>query len=159
MDWARGKETVADQQSVRDRMQTRAREQTGGERGPYLTPQWLDHSFVLPAEVEAEGIALPSPRGESPVATTTLQAEVPVFERPATPDIDFAAVVRRADVARRARIVTAGALVLALVAAVVFELTSQPLAAVVAVLAVVVTVGAVATRVVLNRAPVPYLES
>ena len=65
MDRAGSKDAVADQQSVRDRMRSRAREQTGGERGPYLTPQWLDHSFVLPAASEPGDVAVPSPRGES----------------------------------------------------------------------------------------------
>jgi hypothetical protein len=161
MDRARSKEAVADQQSVRDRMRARAREQTGAEHGPYLTPEWLDHSFVLPAAVEAGGVSLPSPRGESPVAVETLDQEAPaaVFERPASPEIDFVAVMRRADIGRRARIVTAVALVAALVAAVVFQVTGQSAVAAIAILAVAVTLGAAATRVVLNRAPVPYRES
>jgi hypothetical protein len=156
---ARSKEAVTDQQSVRDRMQTRAREQSGDERGPYLTPQWLDHSFVLPAADEYAEPSLPSPRGELPVPTRAIDEAVPVFERPATPDIDFVAVVRRADIVRRARIVTAAALLVALVAAVVFQVTSQPVVAALAVLAVVVTLGAAATRVLLTRAPVPYLDA
>ena len=156
---ARNREAVTDQQSVRDRMQARAREQTGDERGPYLTPQWLDHSFVLPAADESGEVALPSPRGGSPVPTRATEEAVPVFERPATPDIDFVAVVRRADIARQARIVTAVALLAALVAAVVFQVTSQPVAAALVVLAAVVTLGAAATRLVLNRAPVPYLDA
>jgi hypothetical protein len=93
------------------------------------------------------------------VPTRAIDEAVPVFERPATPDIDFVAVVRRADIVRRARIVTAAALLVALVAAVVFQVTSQPVVAALAVLAVVVTLGAAATRVLLNRAPVPYLDA
>jgi hypothetical protein len=158
MDRARSKEAVTDQQSVRDRMQARAREQTG-EGGPFLTPEWLDHSFVLPAAVEDGGVSLPSPRGESPVSAEKAVEETPAFERPATPEIDFVAVMRRADIGRRARIVTAVALVAALLAAVVFQVTGQPAVAAVALLAVVVTLGAAATRVVLNRAPVPYRQA
>ena len=94
----------------------------------------------------------------SPEVAAPADQEVPVFERPASPEIDFVAVVHRADVGRRARIVTAVALVLTLVAAVVFQVTGQPAAAVIAIVAAVVTVGAAAWRVVLNRAPVPYLE-
>jgi hypothetical protein len=159
MDRARGREAVAEQQSLRDRLQARAREQTGDERGPYLTPQWLDHSFVLPAQGEGAGVTLPSPRGEYPATSGSKEHDVPVFERAATPDIDFAAVVRRADTARRARMVTAVALLAALVAAVAFQLTSQPVVGVLAVVAVVVTLAATATRVSLRRAPVPYLDS
>jgi hypothetical protein len=155
MDQARSKEAVTYQQSVRDRMRARAREQTG-ERGPFLTPEWLDHSFVLPAAVEGGGISLPSPRGESPTSVEAAEEETPVFERPASPEIDFVTVMRRADVGRRARIVTAVALVAALVAAVAFQVTGQPVVAAVAILAIAVTLGAVATRLVLNRAPVPY---
>jgi hypothetical protein len=155
MDLARNNEAVTDQQSVRDRMRARARKQTG-ERGPFLTPEWLDHSFVLPAAVEGERISLPSPRGGSP---TSAEEEAPVFERPASPEIDFVTVMRRADIGRRARIVTAVALVAALVAVVIFQVTSQPAVAAIAILAVAVTLGAAATRVVLNRAPVPYRTS
>ncbi len=158
MDRAGSRDAVADQQSVRDRMRTRAREQTGGERGPYLTPQWLDHSFVLPAAPERGEVALPSPRGESPAPAASPRPAEPVYERPASPEIDFGAVMRRADTGRRARIVTAVALVLTLVAAIVFQVTGQPAAAGIALVAAVVALGAAGWRMVLNRAPVPYLE-
>jgi hypothetical protein len=158
MDLARNNEAVTDPQSVRDRMRAHARKQTG-ERGPFLTPEWLDHSFVLPAVVDGGGISLPSPRAASPVSVEAAEEETRAFERPASPEIDFVTVMRRADIGRRARIVTAVALVAALVAAVVFQVTGQPVVAAVAVLAVAVTLGAAATRVVLNRAPVPYITS
>lgn len=159
MDRAWSKDAVADQRSVRDRMRARAREQTGGERGPYLTPEWLDHSFVLPAKAAPGTIALPSPRGETPVEARPAPPAEPAFERPPSPEIDFVAVVRRADLGRRARIVTGIALVVALVAVVLFQVTAQPFAAAVALVASVVTVAAAISRIVLNRAPVPYLES
>src|ERR1700712_3599029 len=68
MDRAGSKDAATDQRSVRDRMRARAREQTGGERGPYLTPEWLDHSFVLPAKADPGTGAPPSPPGESPLS-------------------------------------------------------------------------------------------
>src|SRR4051812_29866707 len=97
---------VANGLSVRDRMRARAREQSQSERGPFLTPEWLDHSFVLPVSRSAE-VTLPSPRTGAP-------APLPVFERPPSPEVDFAAVVRRSDAGRRARIATAAGLTLAL---------------------------------------------
>ncbi len=152
-----GQDALAAEQSVREEMRARAREQSS--TGPYVTPTWLDHTFVLPDQetppvraAHSEAVALPRPRA-------AITPEVPVFERPATPEVDFAAVMRRADLGRRARVVTAAGLVLAVLAVVVFQLSGQPAVAVVAVLAALVSLAAAVTRVVLSRAAVPYRSS
>ena len=147
---------VSDETSARDRMRTRARERSRDQRGPFLTPTWLDHSFVLPTSAPAgeNAVDLPAPRAGRPATP----APVPVFDRPRSPEVDFAAVVRRCDTGRRARLTTAAGLMLALVAVVVFQLTSQPAAAACAILAALLTLGSAAVRIFLGRAPVPYLE-
>ncbi len=153
---------VSDELSVRERMRSRARQHSRDQRGPYLTPAWLDHSFVLPASAVApasadsveSGPSLPAPRAGTPATAVA----VPVFERPTSAEVDFAAVVRRSDTGRRAKLATAAGLVLALVGVVVFQLTAQPVAAACAILAGLVTMGAAAVRILIARAPVPYLE-
>lgn len=144
-----------DQARMRQLMQTEARSQTRPKR-QFQTPEWVDHSFVLPDQqtptsmVAGSHHVVPSPRVVTP-------DPLPPFERPATADVDFAAVVRRADVGRRARLLTTAALLVAVLAIVVFQVTAAPVAAVCAILAAIVAIGGSATRVVLNRAPVPYL--
>jgi hypothetical protein len=155
MEQISGESTVVDGADARERMRDRARARSQAERGPYLTPAWLDQSFVLPAGPRDGGeaeVVLPAPR-----AAILNHAPAPVFERPAAPEVDFATVVRRADAGRRARITTAAGLLLALVAVLVFQVSGEPAAAVCAVVAAVVTIAAASVRVVLGRAPVPYL--
>ncbi|MBV9832233.1 MAG: hypothetical protein JOZ82_11625 [Marmoricola sp.] len=151
-----GEETLAGETAARDRMRAEAREQSRRGRGRYLTPEWLDHTFVLPDHetppvraAHSEAVALPRPRAER-------APETPAFQRPATPEVDFAVLMRRADRARRARLATVAALALAVLAVVVFQVTAQPVAAVVAVVAALVALAAVCVRLVLDRAPVPY---
>ena len=145
-----------DQAQLRALMQTQAREQARPERRQYRTPGWLDHSFVLhddqtPARVAASSHALlPKPRAKAP-------DPLPYFDRPVSPEVDFAAVVRRADIGCRARIATIIGLVLALVAVVLFQLTGSIALAAATILFALVTLGASVVRMVLNRAPVPYL--
>ena len=146
-----------DQAQLRELMQTQARAQVP-PRERYRTPEWVDHSFVLPDDQTPTRVAaashhpVPRPRAKAP-------DPLPAFERPSSPEIDFAAVVRRADLGRRARIATIAGLLLALVAVVVFQLTGGVAPAVLAILFALVTLAAAAVRIVLNRAPVPYLEA
>jgi hypothetical protein len=145
-----------DQAQLRALMQTQAREKARPERRQYRTPGWLDHSFVLPDEQTPARVAaashplLPKPRAKAP-------DPLPYFDRPPSPEVDFAAVVRRADLGRRARIATIVGLVLALVTVVLFQLTGSMASAAGAILFALVTLGAATVRMVLNRAPVPYL--
>ena len=145
-----------DQAQLRELMQTQAREQTRPRR-QYRTPGWLDHSFVLPDDQTPTRVAaasqplLPKPRAKAP-------DPLRIFDRPPTPEVDFAAVVRRADVGRRARIATIVGLVLALAAVVVFQLTGTVASAAFAIAFALVTLGAAAVRIVTNRAPVPLLR-
>jgi hypothetical protein len=146
-----------DQALLRELMQTQAREQSRPARRQYRTPGWLEHSFVLPDDLTPTRVAaashplLPKPRAKAP-------DPLPVYDRPLTPEVDFAALVRRADVGRRARIATIVGLVLAFVAMVAFQVTGSEAAAACAILLALVTLGAAAVRVVVNRAPVPYLQ-
>ena len=151
-----GDDVRAGETAARDRMRAEAREQSRRGRSRYRTPAWLDRTFVLPDHdtppvraAHSEAVALPRPRAEA-------APDVPEFQRPATPDVDFGALMRRADLGRRARVVTVAGLVLAVLAVVVFQLTAQPLAAVVAVVAALGALAATGVRLVLNRAPVPY---
>lgn len=147
-----------DQAQLRELMQTQAREQTRPARGRYRTPEWVDHSFVLPDDQTPARVAaashhpVPRPRAKAP-------DPLPAFERPSSPEIDYAAVVHRADVGRRARIATIVGLLLALVAVVAFQVTGSVATAVVAILFALVTLAAAGVRIVLNRAPVPYLQA
>lgn len=146
-----------DQAQLRELMQTQAREQSRPAGRQFRTPGWLDHSFVLPDDQTPTRVAaashplLPKPRAKAP-------DPLPVFDRPSTPEVDFATAVRRADVARRARIATIAGLVLAFVAMVLFQVTGSVALAACAILFALVTLGAATVRMVLNRAPVPYLR-
>lgn len=145
-----------DQAQLRELMQTQARAQTRAERGRFQTPTWLEHSFVLPDEqtpprVAAASHHLPRPRAKAP-------DPLPPFDRPPSPEVDFAALVRRADLGRRARMATIVGLVVALVGAIAFQLTGAVAPAACAILFAVVTLAAACVRMVLERAPVPYLQ-
>ncbi len=146
-----------DQAQLRELMQTQARVQTRAERARFRTPAWLEQSFVLPDDqtptrVVAASHHLPKPRAKAP-------DPLPPFDRPSSPEVDFAALVRRADVGRRARIATIVGLVVALLAAIAFQLTGALAPAVCAIAFAVVTLVSAGVRIVLERAPVPYLQS
>jgi hypothetical protein len=146
-----------DQAQLRELMQTQAREQSRPARRQYQTPEWVDHSFVLPDEQTPARVAaashhpVPRPRAKAP-------DPLPVFDRPVTPEVDFAAVVRRADLGRRARVTTIVGLLLAFVGVIAFQVSGAAVAAACAILFAVVTLAAVTVRLVLGRAAVPYLQ-
>jgi hypothetical protein len=148
---------LVDQAQLRELMQTQARAQTRAERARFQTPAWLERSFVLPDDqtptrVAAASHHLPRPRAKAP-------DPLPPFERPPSPEVDFAALVRRADLGRRARVATIVGLVVALLGAIVFQLTGAVAPAACAIVFALVTLAAAGTRIVLGRAPVPYLQT
>ena len=77
------------------------------DSGGFETPQWLDHSFVLPL-TQPEVMAVPSQSVphhddyEAELVELRRSEPAPVFVRPPTPEIDFARVIRRADLSRTA---------------------------------------------------------
>lgn len=104
----------ARRETVRD--ETFARRRPGRER--YETPAWLERSFVLPVQPTPDQSAEAtrtdhgdlssgsSPEASVPTAPASRHVparEWPEFVRPASAEIDFATVVRRADALRLAR--------------------------------------------------------
>jgi hypothetical protein len=138
----------------------------------YQTPEWLERSFVLPlSHPEASDVPSQPVRSHDddptpkPLSTPSLDADAqPVppspaaFVRPPSEDIDFARVVRRADLCRtmtRLHWVATGIAGLALVA---YLLSGSVLLLDAVVVFALAAVVAFAARVRLNRAPVPRLQ-
>lgn len=140
----------------------------------FRTPEWLDRSFVLPL-ARPEVTVLPSQptphhdraaylspherlrRVAAPSAGPAAVA-APVFVRPPTREIDFARVVRRADVRRaatRTALTTAG---LAAVLLMAYLLTAGTGALAASILFGVAALVALGVRVRVGTAPIPHLE-
>jgi hypothetical protein len=133
----------------------------------YQTPEWLDRSFVLPLTVP-EVTDVPSQSMphhddyeaeivETPHAAAEVEA-APAFVRPPTPEIDFARVIRRADLSRSAiRTAMAATGVTGLVL-IVYLLTSSSLVLGMAISFALVALVAVGVRVRLATAAIPHLD-
>ena len=143
-------------------------------RGPsperYQTPVWLERSFVLPVRDGAPRLAhapiperiglddlpdQPTPRHEQLLTPRPAPKPLSEFVRPPSPEIDFAAVVRRADTVRLARALVLIATCLGLVAGVVWALTSSEVALPLA-LGCALAGGLAGVQAIrLSRAPLP----
>lgn len=139
----------------------------------YQTPEWLERSFVLPL-TQPEGNDVPSqpvrghdddpvPEGQATPRPEAAAARTPSlgsagFVRPPSEDVDFARVIRRADLSRQVTRLHWLATGLAGVALVVFLLVSSTVALVAVAALAVLAVGAFAVRLRLHRAPVPHVE-
>lgn len=140
----------------------------------YETPEWLDHSFVLPLTrpEDADVTPEPTPRAPQGLPSQTWprhddvaapeEAAPPLvpesFVRPETPEIDFVRVVRRSDLSRTAARVAWLTLVLSGVALVAYLVTGANLALGVLAAFVVASIGAGVLGARLERAPVPLLR-
>lgn len=153
----------------RERMRTAARglRVTPPQPDAYQTPQWLDRSFVLPltepdmTDVPSQSVPHHDDFRAGPVETPAVEpgAEpAPVFVRPATPDIDFARVIRRADLSRSTTRTAMAATALTGLLLIGYLLTSSPVVAGMAISFALVALGAVAVRVRLATAPIPHLD-
>lgn len=129
--------------------------------GRFLTPAWLERSFVLPLmtpEATDERADIPAQRRVAGPVEPPEESSVAEFARPSHQDIDFARVVRRADLCRMVTRLHWIATGLAGVALVLFLLLSSVLLLGLVLVLALVAVAAFAARVSLNRAPVPRVR-
>ncbi len=158
----------------RRRMRADARARRAGSGSApeqFETPAWLEQSFVLPLE-DQEVSAVPNQsvphhddpstggRGEpqSVDPEEAAMTAVPGFQRPATPEIDFARVIRRSDVSRRASRVALYSGGFAALALMVFLIFGTTAAVVTATVLGVVTLVSVGVRLRMRTAPIPHVQ-
>jgi hypothetical protein len=153
----------------RSRMRARARglrPLAPSELDVFQTPEWLERSFVLPL-TEPEVSDVPSQSvphhddyrtqvAPSPESDPT-PASAPAFVRPPTNEIDFAKMIRRADLSRTASRSAMGSTGVAGLLLVVYLLTSAALILGMAIAFALVALVAVAVRVRLATASIPHL--
>lgn len=167
--------TTGDVLERRRRMRSQARGLRDAPGTPpqrrYVTPAWLDQSFVLPlTEPDADDLAdatdvphqnTPHHDDETAPASTGAVAPqarpAPAFTRPPTPEIDFARVIRRSDLRRTTTRTSVAATGLAGLVLIAYLLALQPVVLGMAIVLglVAITAGAVSARLAL--APVPHL--
>jgi hypothetical protein len=172
MDQPSAGETTSDSvRTRRGRMRTQARALrpvASPEPDGFATPEWLERSFVLPLSrpavtdvpsqsvpdhdklFEAHLVGSPAPEAAAEPA--------PAFVRPPSREIDFARVIRRADLSRtatRAAMASTGIAGLALIA---YLLTTSAVVLGMAIALAGVALVAVGVRVRLATAPIPHLE-
>ena len=151
-----GEATLNGVRSRRRRMRDQARSRHAGAAPGYQTPEWLERSFVLPlTQPEASDVPTQPVRRHDDDPD---RAPGPNFMRPPSEEIDFARVVRRADLCRRVTRLHWIAIGLTGLALVIYLLVSATWVLVVVVVFAVVAVVAFAVRFRLNRAPVPRLQ-
>jgi hypothetical protein len=141
------------------------------KQNAYETPQWLDRSFVLPlTEPEVSDVpsqsaphhddyraGLVEPATVEPDVGPEVEA-VPVFVRPATPEIDFARVIRRADLSRSATRTAMASTAITGLVLIGYLLSSSPVVLGMAISFALVAIGAVGVRLRLATAPIPHLD-
>lgn len=158
----------------RRRMRDRARAQHPMRSAPadrYQTPAWLERSFVLPlTPPEASDVPTqPVPHHDDDPVTEACVTEhadtlanepatAEGFVRPPSDEIDFALVVRRADLARRATRVHWVATALAGLALLGFLLLGATVLLDGVVVLALLAVAAFVVRLRLSRAPIPRLQ-
>ena len=144
------------------RAQSLARRALAPQPGRFETPEWLERSFVLPL-TEPEAVAPVAPTRPLPAQSRPRHDDLAMtapaaFLRPATPRIDFALVVRRADLTRsysRVARTSAGLSGLSLVG---FLLVSSPWLLACSAVLMIAAVAAVVAQVRLARLPLPHLD-
>jgi hypothetical protein len=163
--------------SRRHRMRDHARSQHGVTTtlpDRYQTPEWLERSFVLPlTQPEANNVPSQSVphHDDDPVPTTPpvvtkpddlsspIQPAPPgQFVRPPSDEIDFARVVRRADLCRVVGRVAWAAAGLAGLALITYLLFSSMFVLAATIACAMVAATALVVRVRLTGAPVPRLQ-
>ena len=129
----------------------------------FETPEWLERSFVLPL-TEPEVTDVPSqpvprhddvPEGDLEAVSATAPVRSPGFVRPPAEEIDFAAVVRRADRCRTATRTAMGATAIAGLALIAYLLSGSPVVLVLAIACALAAAVALGLRLRLGRARVP----
>ena len=140
---------------------------TGPAEEHFRTPEWLEHSFVLPVHGErpaggaARGLVpeQPRPAHESLISLPAPETEVPGdFVRPAAPAIDFASVVRRTDATRQAQLLLLVSLAVCVLASGGYLVTRSALTGELAVGGVLAAAIAGVWLWSLRRAPIPHVH-
>ena len=152
----------------RKRMRATARGQrvASPRADEYQTPQWLDRSFVLPlSPPEVNGVPSQSVPHHDDYDTGAVGATAepetdpaPPFVRPASPEIDFAKVIRRADLSRSATRTAMGATAVTGLVLIAYLLTSSPVVLGMTMSFGLVALVAIAVRIRLATAPIPHLD-
>ncbi len=152
----------------REHLRSQARTRRPG-RGTFATPRWLEHSFVLPP-TGAEVTAMPhqhvpdhDPSREAAAGDALTTDRAPCHTtgpgvRPPRDDVDFARLVRRAEVTRAAHRTASVAAGLSGLALIGYLLRPTFLVLVVLVAVALVAAGAFAVRMRLDTAPIPRVE-
>ncbi len=152
----------------RMRAQARGLRTTAAPRSDeYQTPEWLDRSFVLPLTVP-EVSEVPSqsvPHHDDyeaeivePIAATAEVSAAPAFVRPPTPEIDFARVIKRADLSRTATRTAMGATGITGLVLIAYLLSSSPVVLGMAISFALVALVAIGVRLRLATASLPHLD-
>jgi len=133
----------------------------------YQTPEWLDRSFVLPltapevTDVPSQSVPHHDDYEAEIVDPHTATADVaatPTFVRPPTPEIDFARVIRRADLSRTATRTAMGATGITGLVLIAYLLTSSPVVLGMAISFALVALVAIGVRFRLATAAIPHLD-
>jgi hypothetical protein len=141
-------------------MQTRARTRRHRDSEQFETPEWLERSFVLPlADPEVTDVPTqPVPHHDDDLSAGSGPPAVAPFVRPPSRDVDFARVIRRAEVARaahRAATVSGGLTGLALIG---YLVSASTMVLWLVALGVVVAATALAISLRLSAAPIPHVQ-
>ncbi|MET0999480.1 MAG: hypothetical protein ABWX73_12240 [Marmoricola sp.] len=154
----------------RKRMRAHARglrSATAPRSDEYQTPEWLDRSFVLPltvpevSDVPSQSVPHHDDYEAEVVEAATATPEVetaPAFVRPPTPEIDFARVIRRADLSRTATRTAMGSTGITGLVLIVYLLTSSPVVLGMAISFALVALVAIGVRIRTATAAIPYLD-
>lgn len=153
----------------RKRMRANARglrSATAPRSDEYQTPEWLDRSFVLPltvpevSDVPSQSVPHHDDYEAEVVEPEAADPEVaaPAFVRPPTPEIDFARVIRRADLSRTATRTVMGSTGITGLVLIVYLLTSSPVVLGMAISFGLVALVAIGVRIRTATAAIPYLD-
>lgn len=175
-----GKSTRDGARTRRRRMREQARSQHAAPSPAtdrYQTPEWLDRSFVLPlTQPEASGVpSQPVPHHDDVTGHTgeplvidhpepgTLSVLAPLapaapFVRPHSDHIDFARVIRRSDLSRKAARLAWAAAGVGGVALIAYLLSASVVALGATVALALVSATSLAWRAGINHAPVPRVQ-
>jgi hypothetical protein len=142
-----------------------SRARRSSSRELFETPEWLDHSFVLPL-TRPEVTAMPAQPlpdhddlGDSGDLVDGAHDDSPCFVRPPSKEVDFARVIKRAEgerLAGRAAAVSTGVTGLAVIG---YLITGATPVLVVLLVAAVVSILALVLGRLLSAAPIPHLDA
>lgn len=161
----------------RMRAEARAQRPAGSEADRFQTPEWLERSFVLPltepelSDVPSQSMPHHDDFSELPLPSQAVRATcdgvagpgtngavTPLFVRPPSREIDFARVIKRSDLTRKATrmaLLSTGVTGLALIA---YLLSASPAVLTLTLMCAAVALAAVGVRLRMATAPIPHLE-